>query len=244
MIAAAPLLEARLGTVRVWCSDRGHGNVGDHVGDDPAVVAHNRAALAVATGLAATEAGDPNHWVWLRQVHGATVHVATRPATGPASTAPAPEADAVVTAVPGLALAVVSADCAPLVLACADAVGVVHAGHRGLAAGVIEAAIAQLRALGTGDVRAFLGPCIRVECYEFGADDLAGFVERFGPEVRGRTRAGSPALDVTAAIRVVLEREGVVGFDDCGVCTADSAEHFSYRRRAESGRQATVAVLS
>ena len=185
MIAAAPMIEARLGSARVWCSDRGHGNVGDHVGDDPTVVAHNRAALAVATGLGATGAGDPNRWIWLRQVHGATVHVASDPAPGPGSTATPPEADAVVTAVPGLALAVVTADCAPLVVACDDAIGVVHAGHRGLAAGVIEAAIAQLRELGTGDVRAFLGPCIRVECYEFGADDLAGFVERFGPGVAG-----------------------------------------------------------
>ena len=244
MIAAAPLLEDRLGTARVWCSDRRHGNLGDHVGDDPAVVAHNRSELAASMGLGATGAGDPSRWVWLRQVHGATVHVATDRATDPAPGAPAPRADAVVTAVPGLPLAVVTADCAPLVVACDDAVGVVHAGHRGLAAGVIEAAISQLREIGTGEVRAFLGPCIRVECYEFGAADLAPFVEQFGPGVRGLTRAGRPALDITAAIRVVLERERVVAFVDCGVCTADSADHFSYRRRAESGRQATVAVLS
>jgi YfiH family protein len=228
------MIETRVGNVRVWSSDRANGNVADHVGDDPSVVARNRAELAEATGV-----GAPERWVWVRQVHGAAVHVATGPPSGPA-----PEADAVVTAVPELPLAVVTADCAPLVIANDDAVGVVHAGHPGLAAGVIEAAIAKLRAIGTGDVRAFLAPCIRVECYEFGADDLARFVTRFGPDVRGRTRAGTAALDITAAIRIVLEREGIVAFDDSGVCTADSADHFSYRKRAESGRQATIAVLS
>ena len=156
---------------------------------------------------------------------------------------PAPEADAAVTTVHGLALAIVTADCAPLVVACDDAVGVVHAGHRGLAAGVIEATIAQLRAIGTGEVRAFLGPCIRAECYEFGADDLARFVTQFGPGASGRTRDGTRGLDIPAAIRVVLDREGVVPLADCGVCTADSGEHFSYRKRADSGRQVTVAVL-
>jgi purine-nucleoside/S-methyl-5'-thioadenosine phosphorylase / adenosine deaminase len=231
------MIEFRVGPARVWCSGRAQGNIGDHVGDDPAVVARNRAALAPPTGV-----GDLARWVWLRQVHGATVHVAPPP--GPAPEAEGPEADGVVTAVPGLALAVVTADCAPLVVACDDAVGVVHAGHRGLEAGVIEAAIARLRGIGTGDVRAFLGPCIHAECYEFGADDLARFVARFGSVVSGRTRDGRPALDIPAAIRVVLDGEGVVAFDDCNVCTADSADHFSYRRRADSGRQATIAVLS
>ena len=106
-----------------------------------------------------------------------------RPRDGPA---PAPEADAVVTAVPGLPLAVVTADCAPLVVACDDAVGVVHAGHRGLAAGVIEAAIARLRELGTGEVHAFLGPCIRAPRATSSARPTSSrFVAQFGPERRG-----------------------------------------------------------
>jgi YfiH family protein len=232
--AAAPLLEVRVGPARVWCTGRAQGNVGDHVGDDPDVVAANRAALA-----ARTPAGDPRAWVWLRQVHGATVHVATGPGSSPA-----PVADAAVTAVPGLALAVVTADCAPLVVACDDAVGVVHAGYRGVAAGVIEATIAALRDIGSGDVRAFLAPCIRAENYEFGPDDLAPFVARFGPEVEGRTRAGRPALDIPAAIRIVFERSGVVDFDDCSRDTAASDEYFSYRQRGDAGRQATIAILS
>jgi purine-nucleoside/S-methyl-5'-thioadenosine phosphorylase / adenosine deaminase len=231
--AAPPLLEARVGLARVWCTGRAHGNVGDHIGDAPAVVARNRAALAARIGSPETRG-----WVWLRQVHGAGVHVATGP--GPQ---PAPVADAAVTAVRGLPLAVVTADCAPLVVACHDAVGVVHAGYRGLAAGVIEAAIASLRDIGTGDVRAFLGPCIRAARYEFGPDDLARLVAQFGPGVEGRTRDGSPALDIPAAIRVVLERSGVAEFHDCGVCTADSDGYFSYRRDGDTGRQATIVVL-
>jgi polyphenol oxidase len=231
--AAPPLLEARVGLARVWCTGRAHGNVGDHVGDAPAVVARNRAALAARTDLPETR-----EWVWIRQVHGAGVHVATGP--GPE---PAPVADATVTAVRGLPLTVVTADCAPLVVACDDAVGVVHAGYRGLAAGVIEAAIASLRDIGTGEVRAFLGPCIRAPRYEFGPDDLARLVAQFGPGVEGRTRDGSPALDIPAAIRVVLERSGVAAFEDCGVCTAESDGYFSYRHDGDTGRQATIVVL-
>jgi YfiH family protein len=228
------LLEARFGPARIWCSGAGHGNVGDHVGDDPAAVARSRAALAAGTAVS-----DPRRWVWVRQVHGNAVYVATGP--GPEA---APVADAIVTAEPGLALAIVTADCAPLVLACDGAVGVVHAGHRGLANGVIEAAIARLRDIGTGDVRAFLGPCIRASRYEFGRADLEPFVTQFGPGVAGRTPDGRPALDIPAAIGVVLERESVVAFEDSRICTAGSDAYFSYRRDGETGRQATVVVRS
>ncbi len=235
-----PLLETRVGNARVWCTGRAQGNLGDHVGDDPVAVERNRAALRLAVGL-----GDSTRWTWLHQVHGADVYVI------PGGSAPGtpPEADAAVTTVPGAALAVVTADCAPLVVANDDAVGVVHAGHRGLAAGVIEGTLASVRARGDGPVRAFLGPCIRAASYEFGAADLARFVAQFGPEVEGRTRAGKPALDIPAAIRVVLAREGVTDFEDSGVSTADpdgdsSYPYFSYRRAHEAGRQATIAVLA
>jgi YfiH family protein len=235
--AAPALLEVRVGPARAWCSGRAHGNVGDHVGDDPVVVARNRMALCETTGV------DADAWTWLRQVHGVEVHVAIRDGAEAPWREP-PVADAIVTAERGLALAVVTADCAPLVLSSDDAVGVVHAGHRGLAAGVIEAAIARLRDIGTGAVRAYLGPCIRAAHYEFGRDDLAPFVARFGPAVRARTRTGSPALDIPAAIRVVCEREGVVAFEDSGICTAESADYFSYRHDADTGRQATIVARS
>jgi len=234
--AGPELVEARVGSARVWCSGRAQGNVGDHVGDDPEVVARNRAALAALVGPT-----DPAGWVWVRQVHGADVFVATGPGR-----VPAPEADAVVTAVRGLPIAIVTADCAPLVVASDTAVGVVHAGYRGLAAGVIEATVAKVRDLGSGAVRAFLGPCIRAPEYEFGANDLAPFVAQFGASVEGRTRAGRPALDIPAGIRVVLDRVGVVAFDDSRISTADPGQadaYFSYRRDGETGRQATIARL-
>jgi len=233
--AAPPLLETRLGPARVWCSCAAHGNVGDHVGDDPAVVARNRAALA--TAITAAAGVDPHRWVWVRQVHGAGVYLATGPGRDPA-----PAADAIVSAERGLALAVVTADCAPLVLASDDAVGVVHAGHPGLALGVIEAAVTRLREIGTGAVRAFLGPCIRAPRYEFGPTDLARFVAQFGPGVERRTDDGRPALDIPAAIAVVLDRMGVADFVDCGVCTSGSDGYFSFRRDRATGRQATIVV--
>ncbi len=226
---------------RVWCSDRRGGvsrapfdgcNVGDHVGDDVVAVGENRRRVARAAGLP-----DPRLWVWLRQVHGTRVHVATGPTARP------PEADAAVTATRGLPLAILTADCAPIALVSDDAVGVVHAGHRGLVDGVIENAMAELRAIGNGPVRAFLGPCIRPDRYEFGSDELARAVEELGPGVAARTAAGQPALDIPAGVRIALERADVDAFDDCGVCTSASSEYFSYRRDGTTGRQVTVVVL-
>jgi polyphenol oxidase len=234
---AERLLVARVGPARVWCTGRAQGNVGDHVGDDPQAVARNRGALRARVGV-----DDETCWVWLRQVHGIVVHAVDGTEPSEANRQP-PVADAATTTRPGFALAIVTADCAPLVVACDDAIGVVHAGHRGLAGGVIEATIASLREIGSGEVRAYLGPCIRPARYEFGADDLARFVAQFGPDVESRTRDGRPALDIPAAIRVVLDREGVVGLDDSGICTADSDAYFSYRGARDAGRQATIAVI-
>jgi YfiH family protein len=228
------MLTARVGPASVWCSGVPAGNVGDHVGDDPETVARNRAGLAAAADLPV-----PERWVWLRQVHGADVLAADAPTRG----ATPPEADAAVTVTRGLPLAVVTADCAPVVLASTDAVGVVHAGHRGLAAGVIEAAVARLRARGSARVHAFLGPCIRATSYEFGAADLAKLILQFGPAVEGRTAWGTRALDLPGGVRIALARAGVEDVDDCGVDTFASPEYFSYRRDGATGRQVTVAVL-
>jgi YfiH family protein len=228
------MLTARVGPASVWCTGVPAGNVGDHVGDEPAAVARNRATVAEAARLPA-----PTSWVWLRQVHGAGVVDADAPS--PPETPP--EADAAVTATRGLPLAVVTADCAPIVLASPDAVGVVHAGHRGLAAGVIEAAVARVRAHGSEDVHAFLGPCIRAASYEFGAAELDQLVGEFGTAVEGRTAWGTRALDLPAGVRVALARAGVEEVDDCRVDTFASREYFSYRRDGTTGRQVTVAVL-
>ena len=210
------------------------------MGDAPETVARNRADLAARPEIVA-----PEGWIWVSQVHGTAVFSATTAAVeGAAASGRPPVADASETRRRGLALAIVTADCAPLVVASDESVAVVHAGHPGVAHGVIEAAIARVRSAGNGDVRAFLGPCIRAPRYEFGRDDLDRFVSQFGPSVEARTHAGRPALDIPAAIRVVLDREGVVEFEDCGICTADSPGYFSYRRDGQTGRQATIAVLT
>jgi YfiH family protein len=226
--------------VRIWCSDRRGGvsaapydscNVGAHVGDEIVSVVRNRRAVADAAGLP-----DPSEWVWLDQVHGADVVVSDEPTGVP------PPADAAATDRTGLPLAVMTADCAPVVIANDTAVGVAHAGHKGLAAGVIGATVAQVRALGTGEMRAFLGPCIRAARYAFGARDLEALAAQFGEDVVARTNDGRPAFDIPAAVRIALARAGVSALDDCGICTAGTPECFSYRRDGVTGRQVTVAV--
>ena len=208
-------------------------NLSARTADDPAAVATNRARLAVALTL-----GDARDWCWLHQVHGAVVLDADAGGRGDV-----PPADAAVTRTPGRPLAVLTADCAPLVLACDDAVGVAHAGWAGLLAGVVEAAVRRLRAVGHGPVRAALGPCIHPARYEFGADDLARVAEVYGPTVAATTREGHPALDLPAAVRAALGRVDVSDLDEIDVCTAASPDYFSYRREGETGRQALVAVL-
>ncbi len=202
-------------------------------GDDQLdAVRENRRRLASTCGLPA-----PEEWWWLGQEHGrTTVHVDGRPA------AEAPTADAAVTANVDVPLVVLTADCAPIALATDDAVAVVHAGWVGLLAGVIDEAVAQLRAIGHGDVRAVLGPCIHPARYEFGRDDLDRVIAQIGPEVEGRTADGKPALDLPAAVRSSMLAAGVRAFDDVDVCTAASPDHFSHRRDGETGRQALVMV--
>ena len=174
---------------------------------------------------------DDEGWAVVHQVHGADVVVADRPGHHG-------DADAIVTTVPGLRIAVRVADCAPIALLADGVVGVVHAGWRGIAAGVIPAALDAMRALGAADIRAVLGPCIHAECYEFGAEDLDAIAATLGEQVRGTTSWGTPALDVVAAVRASLP--GVV---DESVCTACSPAHWSHRARGDVERQAVVAWL-
>lgn len=177
-------------------------------------------------------------WTWIRQVHGAVV-VQVR---GPGDRAGA-TADALVTDRPGCALAVLTADCAPVALSSPEGViGVAHAGWRGLVAGVLGATVEQMRALGATGIEAAVGPCIRPGCYEFGAGDLEAVAASLGDTVRAVTHGGDPALDVPAAVRSAL---GAAGVDpskvtDVGICTACSPDYWSWRARREQERQAAV----
>jgi hypothetical protein len=196
---------------------------------------------AASVGVAARRAAVVDlPWTWLRQVHGADVVHVRHPGEGAGAAA-----DAAVTDVPGAALAVAAADCAPVVLRGTGVVGVAHAGWRGLASGVLEATVAALRALGPGPLEAVLGPCIHACCYEFGRHDLDQVLAATGGAGAGRTAAGSPALDVPAAVAATLGRLGVPLDASPSGCTACGGDRwFSHRARAEVGRQVAVAWLA
>lgn len=209
------------GEVRSVFSDRRHGDLA--IAGEPTALAARRHALA------------PHPWTWLRLVHGNDVVTVTEPGQHAGASA-----DAAVTTRTGAALAVTTADCGPLLLVAPGAIGVAHVGWRGLAAGVVEATVAAMAALGEPPRTAVLGPSIRPRCYEFGGDDLDRVAARYGDAVRATTAAGAPALDVGAGIAVACDALGVI-LDDAGTCTACSPVHWSYRARQEAGRQALVA---
>ena len=175
-------------------------------------------------------------WTVLDQVHGARVVVVDQP--GGESGA---SADAAVTTSAGAALAVLTADCAPIGLASPEGVaGVIHAGWRGLRAGVVQATVTAMRRLGATRVEAVLGPCIHPCCYAFGDDDLFAIASRLGDKVRSRDSEGRPALDVPAAVRSAVHSAGADLVGDADKCTGCSTDYWSWRKRAAQHRQATV----
>jgi len=175
-------------------------------------------------------------WTWLRQVHGDAVVTVTTPGGGAGS-----QADASVTREANAVLAVLTADCAPVALVSPEGVvGAVHAGWRGLAAGVLERTVEAARRAGATELRAVLGPCIHPECYEFGASDLDVVAARLGNGVRAVTAAGEPALDVPVAVSAALKDAGVTELVDVDVCTACNDDYFSWRAGKDLARQAMV----
>jgi polyphenol oxidase len=209
--------------VSVAFTDTAAGNLALHVGDDGPSVLQRRDALNTATGLA------PRGFRYMNQVHGN--HVAL--VGGAAET---PTADAMVSC--SEPLAVMVADCIPLVLVgrsdSTPLFGAVHAGRPGLAAGIIPAAIEQLRAAGAKNIRAWLGPSICGGCYEVPADlrdDVAAMV----PSAWATTTWGTPALDLPAGAASQLEASGVA-IEYRGPCTLETESLYSYRRDRQSGR--------
>jgi YfiH family protein len=205
-------------------------NLGSHVGDDPAAVAENRRRVAAAAGV--------RDLVVATQVHGTEVVEVTGPWSGDV-----PEADALVTRVPGLALGVLVADCTPVLLAAPaeGVVGVAHAGRKGMAAGVVPALVAALRDLGARTILGRVGPSVCPRCYEVPAD-LREQVAAQVPVSRSVTRHGTPALDVAGA---VLEQLAPHCWDveQLPGCTAERADLFSYRRDGTTGRSAGLVWL-
>lgn len=205
-------------------------NLGGHTGDQPNAVAENRRRLQAAAGLPAAPR-------WLRQVHGTDVLHVTE-------SGPPVEADAAWTDRPGLVCAVLTADCLPVLLAAEDgrAVGVAHAGWRGLSAGVLEALIDALPAA-PRQLTAWLGPAIGPSAFEVGPEVREAFLDRdagadagFAPSPSGRWLA-----DIYTLARRRLEAAGVSAVAGGGYCTVSEPERFySYRRDGETGRMATL----
>jgi YfiH family protein len=210
-------------------------NLGDHVGDDPGDVAANRAR--VARELAVPD----ERLVWMSQVHGTGVAVVDGPQDGPV-----PDTDALVTAVPGLVLCVLVADCVPVLLAdpVAGVVAAVHAGREGFRQGVVPAALSAMASLGARarHVTALLGPAVCGECYEVPAqmrDDVA----RIAPSAAVATRAGTPGLDLRAGVAEVLSKAGIPEVVQDPRCTVEDPLLFSHRRDGVTGRQAGLIWL-
>jgi polyphenol oxidase len=207
-------------------------NVGDHVGDDPGRVAVNRRRLRSALEL-------PAEPVWLQQVHGTQIADLDRAFSGPA--------DGAVTSRSGVVCAIMTADCLPVLFADRGGrrVGAAHAGWRGMAAGVLDAAVAAMSA-SPSELLAWLGPAIGHGAYEVGAEVREAFVARdpsadeaFTTNERGRWQA-----DLYALARRQLRQLGVESIYGGGLCTAsDERRFFSHRREAPCGRMATLIWL-
>jgi YfiH family protein len=207
-------------------------NLGEHVGDRSEAVTANRQRLAAGVGLPA------QRLVWMEQVHGRTVAAVDGPLA-----APVPATDALVTAEPGLAVAVLVADCVPVLLAdpVEKVVGAVHAGRVGARVGVLPAALAAMRELGARieQVEVLLGPAACGQCYEVPAAMQAD-VEAHLPGSACRTRQGTAGLDLRAGLWRQLAAAGVarVGVDPR--CTIEDPALYSYRREGVTGRLAAL----
>jgi YfiH family protein len=209
-------------------------NPADHVGDDPQLVMANRAQLAATLDL-------PSAPHWLRQVHGTTIVDAATAGAGV-------EADGSWTDHPNCVCAVLTADCLPVLLADrqGSCVAAVHAGWRGLAAGVIEAAVSKLQPVG-GDLLAWLGPAIGPQAFAVGDDVRKVFVEHDPRAAAAFTTLpnGSQYADLYFLARQRLAAVGVHDVFGGQYCTATDAERFfSYRRDGVTGRMATLIWLA
>jgi polyphenol oxidase len=207
-------------------------NLGDHVGDRSEAVAANRERLASGLGLPVQRV------VWMDQVHGRTVTVVNGP-----QQQPIPASDAVVTTQPWLAVAVLVADCVPVLLA--DPVGkvvaAVHAGRVGARAGVLPATLQAMRDLGAriDKLEVLLGPSACGECYEV-PDRMQADVEAHLPGSACRTRRGTAGLDLRAGLWRQLACAGVARIGVDPRCTVEDPTLYSYRRDGVTGRLAAL----
>lgn len=211
-------------------------NLGAHCGDAADAVAANRRTLIELAGL-------PDSPHWLSQVHGVVVHRVTSREPGIAP----PQADAAVAGIPGAVLAILTADCLPVLFAADDGseIAAAHAGWRGLASGVLEATIAAMHSA-PERILAWLGPAAGPAHYEIGEEVRAAFVIA-DPDAAAcfvATRPGHYLIDLYALARRRLAAVGVIAVSGGGLCTiSDTARFYSYRRDGRTGRMATLAWL-
>jgi YfiH family protein len=218
-------------------------NLGQHVGDDPAVVAANRSQLGQRV---------PYPIAWLNQVHG----VAVADAANIVASQAVVDADACIATEPGAACVVMTADCLPVLFADMNGkvVGAAHAGWRGLAAGVLGRTVAAMRAAGAGDITAWLGPAIGPKQFEVGGEVKDAFIATATGSAEKQAIAtaftdhpassGKHFADIYALARCFLLRDGVSqvsGGDHCTV--SEPGQFFSYRRESKTGRQASLIWL-
>jgi len=233
-----PLAVGTLTTTRFAPGRAGLGwNLANHVGDEPDAVQVNRRTLADATGVSRIQ--------WLEQVHGAECVAAT-----PASLSRVPRADAAWTAEPGLGVAVLTADCVPVVLTdrAGTVVGVAHGGWRGLVSGVLESLVAALPAAGH-ELLAWIGPAIGPDAFEVGDDviDAVAALDQ-GTLLLGRCALPHPVpgkhyVDLFALTSMLLERMDVEDVYGERLCTYHDARFYSFRREGDTGRMVTLAWL-
>lgn len=189
----------------------------------------------------------PVPWVRCQQVHGAQVAVVEQAGVvereGAASPPAVPEADALVTNQAGIALSITTADCAPIAVWTSEgAVAAIHAGWRGLDAGIVGRAVAELVSLQptSAGPNAFVGPHICAGCYEFSPEDAAGLCDQWGEDILC-IRQGRHSLDLRLVAARALAQAGVghvTHLDSCSSC--DAERWFSHRARAETQRNAMV----
>lgn len=205
-------------------------NLGGRVGDAPGNVERNRAAVAESVGVA------PEDLVFMHQTH------SDRVLSIDADDTREPDSDGIITARSGVALAVLVADCTPVLLAdpAAGVVAAVHAGRPGMMARVVDRALDRMADHGAIDPVAVVGPSVCGRCYEVPAE-LREKAAAVTPESRTVSWTGTPAIDVAGGVVAQLHARGVPTTWVPG-CTRESDRLFSYRRDKRAGRFAGVIV--
>jgi YfiH family protein len=207
-------------------------NLGGHVGDDPAAVEANRGLVAASVGVARS------HLLFMSQCHGCEIALVEGPWQGEP-----PAVDALVTTSGDLALAVLVADCTPVLLVdhVAGVAAAVHAGRPGMMSGIVGRTVDAMSDLGARSISALVGPSVCGRCYEV-PEAMRAEAARVSPVAAAVSWQGTPAIDVAAGVVDQLQARSVT-VQWVGGCTRESDGLFSYRRQHRTGRFAGVVRL-